>query len=870
MNWNTNLIRKTFLDFFADKRHEIVDSAPIVIKNDPTLMFTNAGMNQFKGVFLGNEARAIKRAADSQKCLRVSGKHNDLEEVGRDHYHHTMFEMLGNWSFGDYFKQEAIDWAWELLTEVYGLDKDRIYVTIFKGDENLKLSVDDEAREFWKKHVAEDRILPFGRKDNFWEMGETGPCGPCTEIHYDLRTEEQRKAQNGAELVNNDHPEVIEIWNLVFIQFNAHEDGSLSNLKEKHVDTGMGLERLARALQGVNSNYNIDLFKTLIQTIERISGFTYRETDSAQDIAFRVIADHVRAVSFCVADGQLPSNTGAGYVIRRVLRRAIRYGFSQLNLKEPFIHQVAESLILVMGEAYPELVRNKNLVVKVIMEEEKSFLQTLEKGLDRISNYIAGNPTQIDGAFAFELYDTFGFPIDLTKLIAEENGIEVDEVGFLAELEKQKERSRKASKAEFGDWIVLHEGFNSEFVGYDNLDAITRVMKYRKAKVKGKDTYQIILEKTPFYAESGGQIGDKGLLEFGAQVIKVLDTKKENNEYIHFVDEFPENIEVEIRAIVNKPIRQEIRKNHSATHLLHLALRDILGTHVEQKGSMVSDDKLRFDFSHFEKINEGQIQQIEAQVRQLIQQQLPLQEWRDMPISEAKEMGAMALFGEKYGDSVRVIKFGNSVELCGGTHAENTSLIEGFKIVSEGSVASGIRRIEALTGAGYQQYIASKLDLVTQIETLMGNPKDLIVTIEKLLIENRSLLKEVESYKMLQQEQIKQRILSSQTERDGLLISINLFENLESKIAKDASYAATLNGDNQMAITLGSFEDKPYIVVAASKALIETRGIDAGNIVRALAKHIEGSGGGQKFLAMAGGKSVQGLELALASAQKLF
>lgn len=869
MNWTTNQIRKTFLEFFEQKQHEIVASAPIVIKDDPTLMFTNAGMNQFKGVFLGNETRAINRAADSQKCLRVSGKHNDLEEVGRDHYHHTMFEMLGNWSFGDYFKAEAIDWAWELLTQVYGLDKDRIYVSVFAGDDKLNLPIDDEAKSLWAKHVASNRILPFGRKDNFWEMGDTGPCGPCSEIHYDLRSEADRKQIDGATLVNQDHPEVIEIWNLVFIQFNSSEDGTLSPLKAKHVDTGMGLERLARALQNVDSNYKVDSFQSLIQEIEKLSGKDYNATDSLVDIAFRVIADHVRAVSFCIADGQLPSNTGAGYVIRRVLRRAIRYGFSQLELKEPFIYKVAEKLIETMGEAYPELVRNKTLVSKVIQEEEKSFLQTLDKGLDRISNYLKGDVKIIDGEFAFELYDTFGFPIDLTKLIAEEHNLTVDLEGFEKELTKQKDRSRKASKAEFGDWTILHDTPNSEFVGYDKLWVISRVMKYRKAKVKGKDTYQIILERTPFYAESGGQVGDKGTLDFGSETIEVFDTRKENNEFIHFVSSFPADITGDVRADVDGALRQEIMKNHSATHLLHYALRDVLGTHVEQKGSLVAADKLRFDFSHFEKITDDQLEKIEWEVRQLIAQQMPLEDWKQMPIAEAKEMGAMALFGEKYGDKVRVVKFGDSIELCGGTHVKNTAEVGGFKIVSEGSVASGIRRVEALTGIAYQQYISSRLTIVSELEELLANPKDLVKAVEKLISDNKSLSKEIEGFKVLQQAQIKQQIVEAAKAAKSFRYVIKQFDEVEGKLVKDAAYSATTEHEDLLIIAFGQAEEKPYIIVAISKQLAEAKKLDAGAMVRDLAKHIDGGGGGQKFLAMAGGKMKQGLREALVNADEI-
>ncbi|MDA7836393.1 alanine--tRNA ligase [Salibacteraceae bacterium] len=870
MEWTTRKVRSRFQEYFKEKGHHIVDSAPIVIKDDPTLMFTNAGMNQFKSIFVGNEETQYPRIADTQKCLRVSGKHNDLEEVGRDHYHHTMFEMLGNWSFGDYFKKDAINYAWELLVDVYGLDKDRLYVSIFAGDEELGVEVDNEAEQLWLKHIPSERILKFGRKENFWEMGETGPCGPCSEIHVDLRSEEQRKKVDGRTLVNMDDPEVIEIWNLVFMQFNRLENGKLETLKDKHIDTGMGLERLVRVLQGVSSNYDTDIFVALIKSIEEESGIDYKGSADLSDVAFRVIADHVRAVSFCIADGQLPSNTGAGYVIRRVLRRAIRYGFSQLNMKEPFINKVVIKLIEEMGADFPELTRNRELLTKVVREEEISFLSTLEKGLEKLNVIFQSEGEKIiSGDVAFELYDTYGFPIDLTNLIASENNWKVDMKGFSEALETQKNRSRSATKTSFGDWTVLNEGANSSFLGYDQLSCTTKIAKYRSATVKGKEVVQIVLVETPFYAESGGQVGDTGKLLVDGQEIQVVDTKKENNEIIHFISEMVKNISADVEASVNVSRRTDIKKNHSSTHLLHFALRSILGAHVEQKGSLVSPDKLRFDFSHFERISEDQIKEIETLVRDQIESQVELQEWRKMPINEAKEMGAMALFGEKYGNEVRVVKFGDSVELCGGIHVDSTSEIGGFKIISESSVASGVRRVEALTGRAYTTYISNSIDLIEKINDEMGRPKQLLASIQKLQTDYKAAQKLIENFEQVEKSRLRDSLLNAIQVKGDRKMLIQLLKGIDGKAAKDTVYSLTLEVKDLMVVLAGEYESKPYLIVGISKELAERENLDASKMVREIASEIDGGGGGQKFLAMAGGKNSKGLQRALDRAESL-
>jgi alanyl-tRNA synthetase len=869
MHWTTDRIRSTFLEFFSSKAHDIVASDPIVIKNDPTLMFTNAGMNQFKGIFVGNEASASKRVCDSQKCLRVSGKHNDLEEVGRDHYHHTMFEMLGNWSFGDYFKKEAIDWAWELLTEVYGLDKDRLYVSIFQGDDSLKLGIDEEARILWSQHVESDRILEFDRKDNFWEMGEIGPCGPCSEIHYDMRPEADRLVKNGAELVNMDHPEVIEIWNLVFMQYNSLESGQLEPLKAKHIDTGMGLERLSRILQGKSSNYDIDSFRALIETIEQSTSMDYTGTDSDVDMAFRVIADHVRAVSFAIADGQLPSNTGAGYVIRRVLRRAIRYGYSFLNMDSPFIHQVCEKLISDMGTQYPELKRNEELIQKVVQEEERGFLSTLAKGLDRLETYLTSKPKMISGTFAFEMYDTYGFPIDLTALIAEERSVGIDMVEFEQELKEQKNRSRNASKLEMGDWTILDSGENSLFIGYDDLNTEARIMKYRSVKLKGKEVFQYVLDRTTFYAESGGQVGDKGQLLFANGAISIFDCKKENGEIVHYSGQLPINVEAALEARVDFKKRLETTKNHSATHLLHHVLRQRLGSHVEQKGSFVSSDKLRFDFSHFEKISEELLNQIESEVRDLISKEISLEEMRAVPITKAKEMGAMALFGEKYGNSVRVIKFGDSIELCGGTHIDSTDKIGGFKILSEASIASGIRRIEAITGHEYNSLVNERLSSLEAIERMLGTTIDAVGSVEKLMSELKAAKVELGAFQLGKMNETQKVLTEKLATTSGPRILIERVDDIGAKELKDLVHSLVSSYPDGAVVLGGVVSDKPSIVVGLGKELLEESDLNASTIIKVVSTHIDGGGGGQAFLASAGGKNKKGLDRALDNAKEI-
>ena len=869
MHWTTDRIRGTFLEFFSSKAHDIVASDPIVIKNDPTLMFTNAGMNQFKGVFVGNEIAKSRRVCDSQKCLRVSGKHNDLEEVGRDHYHHTMFEMLGNWSFGDYFKKDAINWACELLTEVYGLDKDRLYVSIFEGDESLKLGLDEEARELWLQHVAADRILEFDRKDNFWEMGETGPCGPCSEIHYDMRPAADRAKKGGAQLVNADHPEVIEIWNLVFMQYNSLENGGLEPLKEKHIDTGMGLERLSRILQGKSSNYDIDSFQLLIETIEQSVSKEYTGTDSLNDIAFRVIADHVRAVSFAIADGQLPSNTGAGYVIRRVLRRAIRYGYSCLNMNRPFIHQVCKKLIENMGAHYPELKRNEALIQKVVQEEERSFLSTLAKGLDRLESYLSSETKMISGTFAFEMYDTYGFPIDLTALIAEEWNVGIDMPEFEQELKKQKNRSRNASKVEMGDWTIIDSGENSEFIGYDTLSTPARLMKYRAVKLKGREVYQYVLDRTTYYAESGGQVGDKGLFTFGDESISIFDCKKENGEIIHFSAQLPIDLKANLEVRVDAKRRSETAKNHSATHLLHHVLRQTLGTHVEQKGSFVSSDKLRFDFSHFEKISEEELRQIELDVQKLIREEIELEEMRAVPIESAKEMGAMALFGEKYGDSVRVIKFGDSTELCGGTHVDSTAKISGFKILSEASIASGVRRIEAITGEEYNNLVRTRLGTLESIERILGTASDPLETVEKLIAELKLVKTELGVFQLERMRETQKAFSDQLMAMPEPRALIQRLDDFTPKELKDMVHGLVSSYPDSAVVLGGVSSDKPSIVVGLGKELLQRSDLSASSIIKEVSGHINGGGGGQPFLSSAGGKNKEGLDRALQNAKDI-
>lgn len=864
----SNQIRQTFLDFFAEKGHRIVPSAPIVSKDDPTLMFTNAGMNQFKDYFLGNQIPEQRRIADTQKCLRVSGKHNDLEEVGRDSYHHTMFEMLGNWSIGDYFKEEAIDWAWELLTERYQLPKDRLYVSIFEGDEEQGLPVDQEAINYWKKHLPEERILHFDKSDNFWEMGDTGPCGPCSEIHIDLRPEADRQKQSGKELVNADHPQVVEIWNLVFIQFNRMADGSLNSLPEKHIDTGMGFERLCMAMQGVQSNYDTDVFTPFIRKIEQDSGKMYtRQYDEAakSDIAMRVVADHIRAVAFAIADGQLPSNTGAGYVIRRILRRAVRYYYSFLDIQEPYLYTLIPLLADSFKQVFPELDAQREQVARVIEGEEKTFLNTLENGLKRFETLAIEN-NQIKGEEAFELYDTYGFPIDLTRLLASEKGYTIDEAGFEKALQKQKERSRQDAQKAVGDWHDLRPAKEVEFVGYDRLTVDdAQVLKFRTVKQKKKEQYQIVLNKTPFYAESGGQRGDQGLLWFGKEKIPVLDTQKENDLIIHIVKKFPQNLEATVRAEVHAAKRSSTSSNHSAVHLMHAALHQILGEHALQKGQDVDSDRLRFDFSHFQKVEPEELQQIEDIVNQKIRENIPLQEDRNIPIEEAKAAGALMLFGEKYGDLVRMITFDPefSRELCGGTHASATGEIGLFKILSESGVAAGIRRIEAVTSKQAQEYVKKELETLDGVRQLFKNPKNVVKSVTDLQEENKKLKKEVEKLLASQANALKDDLKAKVENRGNFhLLRARLplgdtaaIKNLAYQLDKELAPAVIVFG--------AEIKGKPQLMVVVSKELVDNTDLHAGNLIRELAKEIKGGGGGQPFFATAGGKDISGLDRAL-------
>jgi alanyl-tRNA synthetase len=859
-------IREQFFTFFASKGHEIVPSAPMVVKNDPTLMFTNAGMNQFKDFFLGNAVPKNPRVANSQKCLRVSGKHNDLEEVGVDTYHHTMFEMLGNWSFGDYFKEEAIGWAWELLTEVYKIPKDKLYVTVFEGDEKDGVPQDSESFAIWKKYIAEDRIILASKKDNFWEMGDTGPCGPCTEIHVDLRSKKERDIVDGRDLVNFDHPQVIEIWNNVFMQFNRKADGSLEPLPATHVDTGMGLERLAMALQGKTSNYDTDLFQTLIQHMERVSGVQYGVKEET-DIALRVIADHVRAIAFSIADGQLPSNTGAGYVIRRILRRAIRYGYQTLGLKEPFMCDLSIILSEIMGDPFVELINQRELVQQVIREEEISFFRTLEQGLKRIDTIIKSTKKAgeivIDGTAVFELYDTYGFPVDLTSLIARENDLTIDEAAFDAELQKQKDRSRAATAVETDDWVQVRKDAGVEFIGYDHLNSTVEIVKYRKVSQKQKSFYQLVFNQTPFYPEGGGQVGDKGTIEANGEKISIFDTKKENNLIIHLSEKIPSDVNATFTAVVNEANRMASASNHSATHLLHHALRTVLGTHVEQKGSLVTPEYLRFDFSHFSKVTDEQLAQVEQMVIDGIHANIALDERRDTPIETAKSMGAMALFGEKYGDAVRVIKFGESVELCGGTHVSSTSKIGLFKITSESAVAAGIRRIEAITSATAERYFREKADLLDTIALGLKNPKDLVKAVEDLQTKNNQLTKEIEL--LLKEKALSVKgDLKSQIEHINGVNFLGTVIPLDGGSIKDILFQLKGEVDNFFGVIGGNEGDKCTISIIAADSLIADKGINAGNIVREVSKHIQGGGGGQAFFATAGGKNPKGLNDAIA------
>jgi alanyl-tRNA synthetase len=847
-------IRKAFLDFFENKSHHIVPSAPVVVKNDPTLMFTNAGMNQFKDLFLGEGTIKYPRVADTQRCLRVSGKHNDLEEVGIDTYHHTLFEMLGNWSFGDYFKKEAIAWSWELLTEVYGLDKSRLYVTIFEGDESEGLSRDTEAFDFWKEHISEDRILLGNKKDNFWEMGDTGPCGPCSEIHYDMRPNTERSEIGGQELVNADHPQVIEIWNLVFMQFNRLKSGTLEPLPAKHVDTGMGFERLVRAIQGKTSNYDTDVFQPLIAYIAEKADIRYGD-DEKTDIAMRVLSDHIRAVSFAIADGQLPSNNKAGYVIRRILRRAVRYAYTFLNFKTPL---------------FDELYQQRDFVEKVILEEEVSFLRTLTTGIQRFENYAASHSV-IDGDFAFELFDTYGFPIDLTELLAREQELTVDMDGFQKALNAQKERSRAATAIDTGDWVSVHEDDDTEFVGYDHLSAQTEIIKYRKISAKGKDQYQLVLSVTPFYAEGGGQVGDTGVLvSENGEKIYVTDTKKENGLIVHFVNQLPNQITAKFEAQVDANKRIDTESNHSATHLLHAALKEVLGDHVNQKGSLVSSDVLRFDISHFAKMTYEEIKAVEDIVNAKIRENIPLKEERNVPFQKAIDSGVTALFGEKYGDYVRVITFDDkfSKELCGGTHVTATGQIGFFKITSESAVAAGVRRIEAITGTKAALVIREHFELFQNVKELLNNPKDFVSAVGKLIDENSSLKKEIEN-------NIKEKSLALKKDLESKWEKVNGVNFLATTVdlpsvdaVKTLAYALKGAMDNLFVVLGATIEGKPSLTVVVSESLVKEKGLNAGHIVRDLAKDIQGGGGGQPFFATAGGKDASGLEKAIARAKE--
>lgn len=916
---NSSIIRRKFLEFFENKGHRIVPSAPLVLKNDPTLLFTNSGMVQFKDYFLGNSTPRSKRIADTQKCLRVSGKHNDLEDVGLDTYHHTMFEMLGNWSFGDYFKKEAISWAWELLTEVYQLPKDRLYVTVFGGDKQDNLPVDDEAQDLWKQYVPEERILHGSKKDNFWEMGEQGPCGPCSEIHIDLRSEEEVNKKPGREVVNSDHPQVVELWNLVFIQFNRLASGALEPLPDKHVDTGMGFERLCMAIQGKTSSYDTDVFRPLMDFIALHANVRYGERQAEAspspverglggevktDIAIRVMADHIRAVAFAIADGQLPSNTGAGYVIRRILRRAVRYGFSYLNFKEPFIYKLVPILAEQMKDAFPELHQQMDYVGRVVHEEEYSFLRTLEKGLKRFDEVLPSLNEFIDteklvvanlkdemfelidtrdikskislsgivpGYFAFELYDTFGFPFDLTSLIARERGLSIDENGFNAEMQKQKSRSKADAVKETGDWTLMGEEQRTEFIGYDNLESVSRLIKYRKIKQKNKELFQLVLDKTPFYAESGGQVGDTGVMEANGEKIFVVDTKKENELIVHLTEKLPARMEGDWHVKVDKASRRLSMNNHSATHLLHAALRQVLGKHVEQKGSLVNEKILRFDFSHFAAMTDTELKKVEEMVNRKVRENIELNEQRNVPIEKAKSLGAMALFGEKYGDFVRVIMFDPkfSVELCGGTHVPYTGNIGLFKILSESSVAAGVRRIEAVTAEGAEQFVNEGLGLLSELKSVLRNPKDIIASAKTLVEERHALEKKLDMLYQQQANLLKDQLAGKAIQSNGYTLISEKVSVPNADTLKNIAYALRNQFDDLVLVLAADVDGKPQVAVMIGEKLVATNKFHAGNMVKELAKEIDGGGGGQPFFATAGGKNLHGLDAVLAKSRKL-
>jgi alanyl-tRNA synthetase len=883
----SNKVRQTFLDFFKSKGHEIVPSAPMVVKGDPTLMFINSGMAPFKDLFLGNAPIKFPRVADTQKCLRVSGKHNDLEEVGVDTYHHTMFEMLGNWSFGDYFKKEAIAWAWELLTEVYKIDKSRLYVTVFEGSVEENVPFDQEAFDTWKLYIDESRILKGNKKDNFWEMGDTGPCGPCTEIHYDGRSDEERKKVDGATLVNNDDPQVIEVWNNVFMEFMRKADKSLEKLPAQHVDTGMGFERLVRVLQGKQSNYDTDVFTPLLNKIEDLSGLKYRPENENEhkeqliiNIAMRVIADHIRTISFSIADGQLPSNTGAGYVIRRILRRAIRYGYQSLNIKEPFMYRIVPTLAHQLGAQFSELNSQKLLIEKVIKEEEISFYKTLEIGLKRIDqvciDLIASKKsTVIDGKTVFELYDTFGFPVDLTSLIARGYDLSINEEEFNFYLNEQKARSRAATIIDTEDWVVLETNEDSktltEFIGYTDLECESKIIRYRKVKAKNKEQFQIVLNKTPFYAESGGQVGDSGTLENINEKINITDTKKENGIIIHFCDKLPDNISATFTAKVDTNKRTLTENNHSATHLLHAALRQVLGTHVEQKGSLVNDENLRFDFSHFSKITDEELHEIEKIVNTKIRENIK-SNIQQMSIDDAKKTGAMALFGEKYGDVVRVVEFDKnySIELCGGTHVNSTGQIGYFKILSEGAVAAGIRRIEAVTALKFEEFFESQTNTLNEVKTLLKNNKDVVKSLSNVLNENSELQKQLQILLKEKAQIIKQQLLQKIETKNGInFISEKIVFNSADEI-KNMLFEIRNQVENCVCVLAAEVNGKPSLSVIIDDELVKSKNLNAGNIIKDLAKEINGGGGGQPFYAQAGGTKLEGLDAAILKAKSLF
>lgn len=856
-------IRESYKSFFASKGHQIVPSAPMVVKGDPTLMFTNAGMNQFKDIILGHAEIKYPRVADSQKCLRVSGKHNDLEEVGHDTYHHTMFEMLGNWSFGDYFKKEAIKWAWEFLTEVLKVDKSRLYVTVFEGAEDEGLHRDEEAAGYWAQYLPQERILNGNKHDNFWEMGDQGPCGPCSEIHIDIRSEEERKAVDGLTLVNQGHPQVIEIWNLVFMQFNRKADGSLDSLPNHVIDTGMGFERLCMAIQGKTSNYDTDVFTPIIQAISTLTGVNYG-ADAKSDVAMRVIADHIRTIAFAITDGQLPSNAKAGYVIRRILRRAVRYGYTFLGRRDAFMYSLIPALIDSMGDAYPELIKGKDLIQRVIKEEEESFLRTLETGIRLLEKKIEelGSNKTLSGDDAFVLYDTYGFPLDLTALILSEHGCSLDEEGFNVAMEAQRARARNAAALDTEDWVILREG-ETTFLGYDYTECDTEILRYRKVKQKNKEYYQVVLSSTPFYAEMGGQVGDSGYLTDGTTKYEVFDTKRENNLPVHLMTKLPEDASGELTAVINIEKRHAAEANHTATHLLHEALREILGTHVEQKGSFVSPDVLRFDFSHFSKVEPSDLRKVEQLVNERIRENFPREEFRNVPIADAQAMGAMALFGEKYGEEVRVLKYGTSIELCGGTHVSATGRIGFFRIISESSVAAGVRRIEAVTGAGAEKMLYQVEDLLKEVKELFNNNPQIITAIKKTIEENAELAQQVQAALKEKVASVKQHLLSQREELGGVRI-FKVQQNVSAELIKDLAFQ--IAGElTESFIFIGATDEggKPNLTLMLSRDLVESKGWNASNILRSAAKHIQGGGGGQPHFATAGGKRVEGLDEAV-------